>query len=327
VLHALVTRRSPSFQALLHLGRHSYCWIGWIGVNVNQVVTLPVRRKQCVVDRAFHLRAELLGASAAHQLRELRTASRELKELEQLKEKAVAKVAAARAAEVLMRSKMDDLAYIPAFTALRHKLCSGDRWTAFHIWTACGFDAEMGPLTCGLHLDDLDLAHLFDLVVSLGVSPSGAVVELQGSLLMVVLNFASANLGTLKLAGDIPQAHDQHGNIVLLDPPSLELLLPAEVEKVNSPDSPAGVGTALQDGRCVVAFFRSGGWLAGQLAQHWHAVTPMDPRDIIAGYVRFGFIAYAQRSACVAGYAATSQNESCTYEGTHALAEEMVRAK
>ena len=64
------------------------------------------------------------------------------------------------------------------FIDLRDRLCLGARdpsRLAYHIWAACT-GSSAGKWTCGLHLDDLDLGLLLNLVCSFGVSESNEVV-------------------------------------------------------------------------------------------------------------------------------------------------------
>jgi hypothetical protein len=49
-------------------------------------------------------------------------------------------------------------------------------------------------------------------------------------------------------------------------------------------------------------------------------VTPLDPKDIIEGYVRIAGVAYPQRASVISGTAVESQWDSCNDETSHALA-------
>ena len=76
----------------------------------------------------------------------------------------------------------------------------------------------------------------------------------------------------------------------------------------------------LNNGRCVVAFFKSGGLVAAQLGYHWHLVTPMDPQDTADGYVRVAGVAYPQRACVNSGTAVDSQWDTCNDAASHLLA-------
>lgn len=95
---------------------------------------------------------------------------------------------------------------------------------------------------------------------------------------MVVLVFADACLADVNLqegpAGAHDKgAHDMHGNIVLLEPSTSAVCLPDGFTKTDAPRVEASVMSQMRAGRCVIAFFRSGGVLAAQLGHHWHAVV------------------------------------------------------
>jgi hypothetical protein len=153
------------------------------------------------------------------------------------------------------------------------------------------------------------------------LSPLIKVVQLKGNLLFVVLAFGDACLSTApSLDVGFPHAFDNCGNVVLFEPTSLELTLPDGWKYADSPRSAPAVQRCLSDGKCVVAFFRSGGFIAAQLGHHWHAVTPSDPEDIIDDVVRIAGIGYPQRAAIVSGYATEEQRTSCTTEASHRLA-------
>jgi hypothetical protein len=206
------------------------------------------------------------------------------------------------------------------FIDLRDRLCHGARdpsRLAYHIWAAC---TGSGKWTCGLHLDDLDLGLLLNLVCSFGVSKSNEVVPLRGSLLMLVLVVSTACLAAVdcgELRWSAPAAHDEAGNIIMLEPSITDVELPVDRAKADIPTTEAAVLSALREGRCVLGFFWSGGVLAGQLGHHWHLVTCMDPQDIVDGTVRIGAIAYPQRNAIVS---ATALQAECSKETSAALA-------
>ena len=135
-------------------------------------------------------------------------------------------------------------------------------------------------------------------------------------------SLAGINCG--QLGWSAPVAHDEAGNVIMLEPSLAEVKLPADNPKANIPSTEPTVLTALHEGRCVLAFFRSGGVVAGQLGHHWHLVTSMDPQDIADGIVRIGAIAYPQRAAIVSAAALQSQ-AGCSYEGSASLAAELQR--
>jgi hypothetical protein len=186
---------------------------------------------------------------------------------------------------------------------------TSDERVAYHIWIACLCE---GALTCGLHIDDKDAGHLLNFVVSLGLDingkihhplpsppptpplhtahhsllhsltccpvahpvPAGAVVPLCGCLLMVVLAFSDTPLFTAaSVSFDSPHAFDQCGNVVFFEPASMELSLPDGCKHTDSPKTEQVVRERMGEGKCVVAFFRSGGFIAAQLGHHWHAVV------------------------------------------------------
>jgi len=138
--------------------------------------------------------------------------------------------------------------------ALRDKVCKGDEDLAYHLWIAASLGhgvKHLKALTCKLHLDDGDIAILLNIVVSLGVNSIGDVVPLRGSFLMVLLIFSDKSLSSAELDGFPEQAHDMHGNIVLLEPSGLEVELPEPYIKQNAPTSPAVVQQLMRDGCCV----------------------------------------------------------------------------
>ena len=135
-------------------------------------------------------------------------------------------------------------------------------------------------------------------------------------------SLAGINCGELGWSN--PVAHDVAGNLVMLEPSLSEVELPADNPKANVPSTEQAVITALQEGRCVLAFFRSGGVVAGQLGHHWHLVTSMDPQDVADGIVRIGAIAYPQRASIVSEAALQSQ-ATCSSESSASLAAELQR--
>ena len=208
------------------------------------------------------------------------------------------------------------LTFIELRDCVCHRAADPSR-LAYHIWVACTGSTKW---TCGLHLDDLDLGLLLNLVCSFGVSESNEVVLLRGSLLMLVLVISTTSLAAVdcgELGWSGPAAHDEAGNIITLEPSLTNMELPADCPKADVPTTERAVLSALCEGRCVLAFFRSGGVLAGQLGHHWHLVTSMDPQDILDGWVRIGAIAYPQRAAIVS---ATALQAECSSETSAALA-------
>ena len=219
-----------------------------------------------------------------------------------------------------LQSLQDPAAGNPTFKDLRDRICReapDPSRLAYHIWSACTGSTKW---TCGLHLDDLDLGLLLNLVSSFGVSASNEVVDLRGSLLMLVLVVSTTTLGAVdcrELGWSASAAHDEAGNILMLEPSLTDVKLPADCPKADIPTTETAVLSALREGRCVLAFFRSGGVLAGQLGHHWHLVTSMDPQDILDGTVRIGAIAYPQRAAIVS---ATALQAECSNATSAALA-------
>ena len=71
----------------------------------------------------------------------------------------------------------------------------------------------------------------------------------------------------------------------------------------------------------MVAYFGSGGLVLGQLAEYWHMVTPMDPRDVMDCIIRVACILYPTSSSVVAG-AVTREPDKCTWERAAQLAME-----
>ena len=156
------------------------------------------------------------------------------------------------------------------FCALCDTLCHGDVHLAHHIWSACLLD---GTLSCALHLDELDISCLLNTIVSLGVRPDGGIVQLRGSYLMLVVAYCDANLADSALSDELPFAHDSRGNIVLVDPPSIDLTAPSGRRLVDVPANQVGVRQAIRDGKTILVFYSSGGVVASQLAHHYHAVV------------------------------------------------------
>jgi hypothetical protein len=167
------------------------------------------------------------------------------------------------------------------FVKLRDSVCGGDPVLAVHVWRSI----VTAALACGLHLDHLDAGHLFNLVVSLGLTPHGDVVPLKGCLLVMVAAVYASSLAAAQIASECPQAHDDFGNIVLLDPPSINLGVQlrgpstVDIERLDAPKRQSAVVAAVKEGRAILIFFRSGGAVASQLGHHWHAVVRTHRND------------------------------------------------
>ena len=199
---------------------------------------------------------------------------------------------------------------------------------AYHMWAASSMD---GRQTCGLHIDDKDLAITLNLVASLGLSAEHEVVPLRGCLLMVVLCFSTSCLAGASAESfgwsSVPMAHDAKGNVILLEPGSVDVKLPPAFTRADTEIcTEARVMDAMAEGRAVLCFFRSGGLVAGQFSHHWHLVTPMDPEDIIEGKIRVAGISYVQRAAVVSETAIQKQG-SCSDETSADLAKTLVRER
>ena len=160
------------------------------------------------------------------------------------------------------------------FRELCDGVCGGDAILAAHLWTASSLT---DGFACALHLDDKDAGHLPNLVVSLGLNRQNEVVLLRACLLMVVALYAETNLADKVLPGGFAQAHDQYGNIVLLEPPTAQLDLPEGLSPQEVPERESSVRLAMREGRVVILFFKSGGAIAAQLAHSWHAVVSTPP--------------------------------------------------
>ena len=257
------------------------------------------------------------NAQLRHALANLRRARRLLDDANQARAAAADQVTyMERHLQSLQDSADRNLAFIDLRDRLCHRAPDPSR-LAYHIWAAC---TGSGKWTCGLHLDDLDLGLLLNLICSFGVSKNNEVVRLRGSLLMIVLAVSTACLAAVdcgELQWAAPAAHDEAGNIIMLEPSITDVELPADGAKADIPTTEAAVLSALREGRCVLGFFRSGGVFAGQLGHHWHLVTCMDPQDIVDGTVRIGAIAYPQRNAIVS---ATALQAECSKETSAALA-------
>ena len=119
------------------------------------------------------------------------------------------------------------------FIRLRDVVCGSDARLAYHMWVAC---AGSHKWCCGLHLDDLDLGLLLNMVCSLGVDEQLQVVQLHGSLLMVVVCVSTDCLlrAPCDLFGSNVQfASDAVGNIILLEPHVADVRLPAGHSKAD----------------------------------------------------------------------------------------------
>lgn len=119
-------------------------------------------------------------------LAELRRARRLLHDATQVREAARDQAAAM---EQHLKSLQDNKG-IPnlTFVDLRDRVCHRDARLAYHIWAAC---TGSGKWTCTLHLDDLDLGLLLNLICSFGVSEHNEIVPLKGSLLLCLLAFST----------------------------------------------------------------------------------------------------------------------------------------
>ena len=129
------------------------------------------------------------------------------------------------------------------FRALCDFVCRGDARLALHLWRA--WDTSL-KASCGLHLDDLDAGHLLNFVFSYGLNATGGVVQLSGCLLMVILRFADSNLASAEWSGPDSAAHDRCGNILLLEPTSQTLALPAGWGDSDVPDQEDAVIRAVR---------------------------------------------------------------------------------
>ena len=151
---------------------------------------------------------------------------------------------------------------------------------------------ELVNLHHHLHLSCVCVCgHLPNLVVSLGLNPDGGVVALKGCFLFVVARIYSSPLALAQLPGidADAQGHDMWGNIVILDPPSLEVQAFTDMESVpieleDTPKRRSAVLSAVKEGRAVLFFYRSGGAVASQLAHHWHGVVRKDARTALAAH-------------------------------------------
>lgn len=237
-----------------------------------------------------------------------------------------AAVAAAKDHAKAMRAHIAALQDGPApnqlFKQLRDDVCGGDARLAYHMWVAC---AGSHKWCCALHLDDLDLGLLLNLICSIGVSSDNQIVPLHGSLLMIVVCISTVCLAKAPrdlLGGTVNFAHDTVGNVIVLEPNLTDVKLPAGHAKADVSTTEAVVLAALAEGRCVLAFFRSGGVVAAQLGHHWHLVTAMDPQDIVEGVVRIAGITYPQRAAIVSETALQTQDE-CSDKAAATLAAQL----
>ena len=98
---------------------------------------------------------------------------------------------------------------------------NGDAVAAQHIWAVTSF---VGSASCGLHIDTLDLPHMWNLVGSIGVDREGRMVNLRGAMLMVILAWSTVPLGHGADKNPPPNAaFDGRGNVVYYDPPALKI--------------------------------------------------------------------------------------------------------
>jgi hypothetical protein len=150
-------------------------------------------------------------------------------------EDARSEMEAARVALALREEKLiqPDLLEDARFRALCDRVCGGDPRLALHLWNA--WDTSL-KASCGLHLDDLDAGHLLNFIFSYGLNAAGEVVQLHGCLLMVIIRFADSNLASAEWSGPDSAAHDRCGNLLLLEPKSQTMALPAGWGDSNVPD-------------------------------------------------------------------------------------------
>ena len=220
--------------------------------------------------------------SATQRLSEVR---RQLQRAKGAKKEAELQLAAAQKEDAAMPQRIASLSADTTFRRLCDSACGGDERLAYHLWSACASASQTAAtiaksgVTCGLHIDDLDLGAVLNLILSTGLSPRGDIVLLRGSLLMVFLAFTDTCLaGAVPPQGDAAGpvwGHDRAGNILLLEPGTMDLaaVLPLAASTIKTPSTQARVTSLAAKGVCVIAFFKSGGWLAAQLSHYWHAVV------------------------------------------------------
>ena len=267
----------------------------------------------------------LSGKSGAPYELELRvlhqSATRLLRNVERAHCNALATIEAAKAQDEEQKDELERVRHEPAFTAFAQRLgLAEDLRVALHLWAA----SSCANKSLDLHLDSLDVPFLLNAIAAIGVDCGGTVVRLRGAYLMVVLQWSEEPLHAFELPPGLEgmrAAHDDVGNIVLLEPPTLEVALPHGANVARTPETRLTAKTMLGEGRAVIAYFGSGGLVLGQLASFWHMVTPMDPRDVLAHIIRVSCILYPTSSAVVAG-AATRDPSTCTWERAQELAQE-----
>ena len=275
-------------------------------------------------------------SDAAESVRKQRVLSRaraELTRAQKMLAEAEEEVAMAHNNLARMKERIANLMYDPHFRVLKDVVRTsapseelGTR-LAYHMWAASSLG---GGESCGLHIDDLDLATMLNLINSLGLDAENKVVTLRGCLLMVVLCFSTSCMARARAEdfgwSSLPMAHDAKGNVMIFEPGSIDVKLPPTLTRADTAVTEAQVLTAMAEGRTVLCFFRSGGAVAGQFCHHWHLVTPMDPEDIIEGKIRVAGIAYAQRAAIVSETALQTQG-SCSDATSAALAATLMRER
>ena len=120
-----------------------------------------------------------------------------------------------------------------------------------------------------LHLDVLDVAFLLNCIGAIGLNGNNAVVRLRGAYLMVVLQWSEEPLSTFTLPPWLKGqrvARDQAGNIVILEPSTLDVRLPEGAHVAQKPVTRTDAKSRLINGKAVVAYFGSGGLVLGQFA-------------------------------------------------------------
>jgi hypothetical protein len=230
---------------------------------------------------------------------------------------------AVEAAEAENRRQSERLAELERrgdtdFSGFANALQLDDLRTALHLWEA----SSCKDRALELHLDNFDVPFLLNAIAAIGLDSEGAVVHLRGAYLMVVLQWSDVPLSGLGLPRSVEGqrvAHDEAGNLVILEPTTLDVSLPQGACVVAKPETRADAKIRLRAGKAVVAYFGSGGLILGQFAQFWHMVTPMDPRDVMAFIIRVACILYPTSSSVVAG-AMTRNPDMCTWERAAELA-------
>ena len=193
----------------------------------------------------------LTGRSGAPHELELRvlhqSATRLLRNVEKAHCNALAAVGAARAQDEEQEVALKRVRHDPEFTAFARKLgLDEDLRIALHIWTA----SSCANKSLDLHLDSLDVPFLLNAIAAIGVDRSGTVVRLRGAYLMVVLQWSEEPLHKFKLPPGLEgmrAAHDDVGNIVLLEPPTLEATLPNGANVARTPETRLAAKTMLSE--------------------------------------------------------------------------------